>query len=78
MSEALHEEEALGKAYDMRLLARLWTFVRPYRVQVLCTVLLVIPAFLLWQPRQKYGDMRERGGLGVWWSELLRKPLCYF
>ena len=47
MSEALHEEEALGKAYDLRLLVRLWTFVRPYRVQVLCTVLLVIPMFAL-------------------------------
>jgi ATP-binding cassette, subfamily B, multidrug efflux pump len=27
----IHGEEALGKAYDARLLRRLWTFVRPYR-----------------------------------------------
>ena len=47
MSEALHEEEALGKAYDLKLLARLWHFVRPYRVQVLCTIALVAPMFAL-------------------------------
>jgi ATP-binding cassette, subfamily B, multidrug efflux pump len=29
---AFHEEGALGATYDMRLLARLWPFVRPYRV----------------------------------------------
>ena len=47
MSEALHEEEALGKAYDLHLLGRLWSYVRPYRLQVLCTVLLVVPMFAL-------------------------------
>jgi ATP-binding cassette subfamily B multidrug efflux pump len=26
-----HQEEALGKAYDARLIRRLWTFIRPYR-----------------------------------------------
>ena len=30
----LHEEEALGKAYDRRLMRRLLTYVRPYRVLV--------------------------------------------
>ncbi len=29
--KAFHEEGALGKAYDARLLRRLWTFVYPYR-----------------------------------------------
>ena len=47
MSDALHEEEALGKAYDLHLLGRLWTYVRPYRLQVVCTVLLVVPMFAL-------------------------------
>lgn len=28
---AFHEEGALGATYDLRLLARLWPFVRPYR-----------------------------------------------
>ncbi|HVP29639.1 MAG TPA: ABC transporter ATP-binding protein [Myxococcota bacterium] len=45
--EALHEEEALGKAYDLRLLARLWRYVRPYRGQVALTLLLVVPLFVL-------------------------------
>ncbi|MAI77489.1 MAG: antibiotic ABC transporter ATP-binding protein [Deltaproteobacteria bacterium] len=47
MSDALHEEEALGKAYDSRLIALLWPYVSPYRWQVLATLLLVIPMFLL-------------------------------
>ena len=34
------EEEALGKAYDTRLLRRLLPFVRPYWPQVLLTVAL--------------------------------------
>src|SRR5947208_4623822 len=29
-----HEEEALGKAYDSRLMRRLLTYVRPYRLLV--------------------------------------------
>ena len=36
----LHAEEALGKAYDTRLVKRLWSFMRPYRrlfwLSVLC------------------------------------------
>ena len=40
------EEEALGKAYDGRLLARLWPYIKPYRWQVLVTLLLVGPVFL--------------------------------
>jgi len=47
VSEFLHEEEALGKAYDTRLLRRLWRYVRPYRRQVAATLLLVIPIFAL-------------------------------
>jgi ATP-binding cassette subfamily B protein len=29
--EEIHKEEALGKAYDGRLVRRLWTFIAPYR-----------------------------------------------
>ena len=47
VSEALHEEEALGKAYDTRLIRRLWRYVVPYRLQVVLTILMVIPMFLL-------------------------------
>jgi len=41
--EELFEEEALGKAYDTRLLRRLWRYVAPYRMQVLVTVLMLFP-----------------------------------
>ena len=45
--EALHEEEALGKAYDARLLRRLYRWVAPYRTQVALTLILVAPMFVL-------------------------------
>jgi len=45
--EAMHEEEALGRAYDARLLARLWPTVRPYRGQVALALALVVPLFAL-------------------------------
>ena len=40
---ALFEEEALGKAYDLRLLRRLWPFVQPYWRQVALTVSFFAP-----------------------------------
>ena len=43
----LHEEEALGRAVDSRLLARLWSYVSPYKWQVAATILLVFPMFVL-------------------------------
>ena len=45
--DAMHEEEALGKAYDARLMARLWHYVWPYRWQVVLTLALVFPIFLM-------------------------------
>jgi ABC-type multidrug transport system fused ATPase/permease subunit len=42
-----HEEEELGRAYDGRLLLRLWPFVWPYRRQVWATLLLFLPIFVL-------------------------------
>ncbi len=42
-----HEEEALGRAYDGRLLLRLWPYVRPYRAQVAATILIFFPIFML-------------------------------
>jgi ATP-binding cassette, subfamily B, multidrug efflux pump len=48
----LHREEALGKAYDARLIRRLWWFIRPYRRlfwgSMLCLPL--VSAFSLVQP----------------------------
>lgn len=37
-----HEEKALGKAYDARLIRRLWGYVRPYRGLVVLSFLLLI------------------------------------
>jgi ABC-type multidrug transport system fused ATPase/permease subunit len=45
--EAIHEEEELGKAYDTRMLRRLWRYVAPYRGQVVLTLVLVLPMFAL-------------------------------
>lgn len=47
MNIAVHEEETLGKVYDLRLLRRLWPIVRPYRSQVALTLLLVLPMYVL-------------------------------
>ena len=47
MSAAFQEDEALGKAYDARLLRRLWRYVAPYRLQVVATLLLTAPLFVL-------------------------------
>ena len=43
----MHEEEALGKAYDLRLMTRLWRWVAPYRWQVGATLALIVPSFLI-------------------------------
>jgi len=45
--EVMHEEEALGKAYDLYLLRRLWPYIRPYWPQVVLTLLLFFPLFAL-------------------------------
>jgi ATP-binding cassette subfamily B protein len=47
VSAGFHDEEALGKAYDARLLARLWRYVAPYRAQVAATIGLTVPLFVL-------------------------------
>ena len=42
-----HEEDELGRAYDGKLLLRLWPYVRPYRRQIGVTLLLFLPIFVL-------------------------------
>ena len=41
-AENYHQEEALGKAYDSRLMKRLLTYLRPYKPQVAIGVVLLI------------------------------------
>jgi ATP-binding cassette subfamily B multidrug efflux pump len=38
------EDEILGKAYDARLVRRLWAFVHPYRFTFLFTLALILLA----------------------------------
>ena len=47
MSDFLHEEEAIGKAYDLQILRRLWPYVRPYWRQVGIPLALVAPMLLM-------------------------------
>jgi ATP-binding cassette, subfamily B, multidrug efflux pump len=41
MAQASHQEEILGKAYDFRLIKRLWQFIRPYRGLFFLSLLLL-------------------------------------
>jgi ATP-binding cassette subfamily B protein len=45
--QQLIEDEDLGRAFDGRLLRRLWHWVRPYRRRALLSISLVAPAFAL-------------------------------
>src|SRR5947209_7864250 len=38
----IHEEEALGKAYDSRLMKRLLTYLRPYKWQVAFALVTIV------------------------------------
>ncbi|HEU5209861.1 MAG TPA: ABC transporter ATP-binding protein [Longimicrobiales bacterium] len=42
-----HEEEALGKAYDARLMRRLLGYLRPYRGRVVVAILILLGASLM-------------------------------
>lgn len=45
--EGSGEEEALGRAYDTRLMRWLWQYVKPYLGMVIFSILVVIPIFVL-------------------------------
>ncbi|MDM8552870.1 ABC transporter ATP-binding protein [Desulfobacterales bacterium HSG2] len=36
------EEEKLGKPYDIKILKRLWPFIRPYRAWLICSCVLIV------------------------------------
>jgi ATP-binding cassette subfamily B protein len=46
-AEVFHEEEALGKAYDSRLMKRLLTYIKPYLWAVVAAVFLLLAVSLL-------------------------------
>jgi ATP-binding cassette subfamily B protein len=39
---SIHDEEVLGKAYDSRLMKRLLTYLRPYRMQVVIALVAIV------------------------------------
>ncbi|MBW2500124.1 MAG: ABC transporter ATP-binding protein [Deltaproteobacteria bacterium] len=69
MSDASHHDETeLGRAYDGRLLLRLWPYIRPYRAQVALTLLLFFPIFVLelapaWVVKVGIDEVLEAKGL---------------
>jgi ATP-binding cassette, subfamily B, multidrug efflux pump len=69
MAEVPHQEEILGKAYDVRLIKRLWQFILPYK-RLFFLSLLLLPlqqAFGLAQPYlMKVGIDRYIAGKDLW------------
>ena len=69
MAQAFEQEEVLGKAYDLRLIRRLWQFIRPYkRLFVISMLLLPLQqAFGLAQPYlMKVGIDQYIAGRDLW------------
>jgi ATP-binding cassette subfamily B multidrug efflux pump len=73
MAESPHQEEVLGKAYDFRLIKRLWRFMLPYK-RLFLAAMLLLPlqqAFGLAQPYlmkigiDQYIANRDLGGLNT-------------
>ena len=69
----MHEEEALGKAYDARLMKRLLTYLRPYKGATALAVLMLLVAalaqvalpFLTQYGIDNYIKAKDAHGLGV-------------
>ncbi|MGH9455650.1 MAG: ABC transporter ATP-binding protein, partial [Terriglobia bacterium] len=69
MADNQHEEEILGKAYDSRLMRRLLTYLRPYRLVVAVAlvaiffygILQAIPPYLLKLEVDRYLDPNSHG-----------------
>lgn len=72
-AENYHVEEALGKAYDSRLMKRLLTYLRPYKLQVTLGVIFLLTAsaiqigmvFLLKTGIDKYIGAGDSAGLAT-------------
>lgn len=67
---AFHEEEVFAKSYDGRMLARLWPFLRPYRLALFSALLMMplVSELLVAQPRvmqRIIDDGVARGDLAV-------------
>lgn len=81
MSESHHEEEVLGKAYDGRLMRRLFKYLRPYKWYAVTSLLLTVlsaPLVLAGPPLTKAAidlfldpnrDASKVSGLALWIKE---------
>ena len=79
MTEPAQQEDSLGKAYDLRLIQRLWTFMRPYR-RLFWLAMLLLPlqqAFGLAQPYIMKIAIDWYIGTGDLWG-LQRMGLLFF
>jgi ATP-binding cassette, subfamily B, multidrug efflux pump len=79
MTEEAQQEEVLGKAYDLRLIRRLWFFIIPYK-RLFYLSLLLLPlqqAFGLAQPYlMKIGIDQYIAGKDLWGLQTVM--LCFF
>jgi ATP-binding cassette, subfamily B, multidrug efflux pump len=70
---SIHEEDVLGKAYDARLMRRLITYLRPYKLQVVFataaiighSVLELAPPYLVKLVIDRYIPARDINGLSI-------------
>src|SRR5678815_4005618 len=70
---SIHEEDVLGKAYDARLMRRLITYLRPYKLQVALATAAIIghsalelaPPYLVKLVIDRYIPARDINGLAV-------------
>ena len=65
-----HEEEALGKAYDGRLMRRLLTYLRPYRLHVVSAIAVLMLASAMeivgpWLTQQAIDRAIPAGDVGL-------------
>jgi len=70
---SIHEEDVLGKAYDARLMRRLITYLRPYKLQVVFataaiighSALELVPPYLVKLVIDRYIPARDINGLSI-------------
>src|SRR4029453_5877941 len=70
---SIHEEDVLGKAYDARLMRRLITYLRPYKLQVALATAAIIghsalelaPPYLLKLVLDRYLPARDLDGFAL-------------
>jgi len=70
---SIHEEDVLGKAYDARLMRRLITYLRPYKLQVALataaiighSILELVPPYLVKLVIDRYIPARDINGLSI-------------